>query len=59
MENEPFDEHRDRADDEFEPFPPTDARKAEIDRRLAELDRDPESAIPREEVREKLHKRFE
>ncbi|CAN5548102.1 MAG: addiction module protein [Actinomycetota bacterium] len=37
----------------------TDAQKAEIERRLAEHERDHESAIPWEEVRERLRKRFE
>ncbi len=40
-------------------LPLTEAQRAEIDRRLAEHDRDPTSAIPWEEVRARLHQRFE
>ena len=36
----------------------TDTQRAEIERRLVEHDRDPESAIPWEEVRGRLHQRF-
>ena len=44
---------------EPEALPPlTDAQRAEIERRLAEHDRDPTSAIPWEEVRARLHQRF-
>lgn len=39
-------------------LPLTDAQRAEIKRRLAGHDRDPESAIPWEEVRARLHQRF-
>ncbi len=39
-------------------LPLTDAQQAEIERRLAEHDRDPESAIPWEEARARLHQRF-
>lgn len=39
-------------------LPLTDAQRAEIERRLAEHDRDPESTIPWEEVRARLHQRF-
>ncbi len=40
-------------------LPITDAQRAEIERRLAEHDRNPESAIPWEEVRARLRQRFE
>jgi putative addiction module component (TIGR02574 family) len=36
----------------------TDTQRAEIDRRLAEHGRNPEAAIPWEEVRTRLHQRF-
>lgn len=36
----------------------TAEERDEIDRRLAEHDRDPGSAIPWEEVRARLHRRF-
>ncbi len=39
-------------------LPLTDAQRAEIERRLAEHDRDPTSAIPWEEVRVRLRQRF-
>jgi putative addiction module component (TIGR02574 family) len=39
-------------------LPLTDTQRAEIERRLAEHDRDPESAIPWEEARGRLHQRF-
>ena len=39
-------------------LPLTDVQRAEIERRLAEHDRDPESAIIWEEVRARLHQRF-
>lgn len=44
---------------ESEALPLTDAQKMEIERRLAEHDRDPESAISWEEVRRQLRQRFE
>lgn len=43
---------------EPEALPLTDAQRAEIERRLAEHDRDPTSAIPWEEVRARLHQRL-
>lgn len=39
-------------------LPLTDAHRTEIERRLAEHDRDPESSIPWEETRARLHQRF-
>lgn len=39
-------------------FPLTEAQKAELDRRLAEHEADPDSAIPWEEVRERLYKKY-
>lgn len=39
-------------------LPLTDTQRAEIERRLAEHDRDPESALPWEEARCRLHQRF-
>ena len=39
-------------------LPLTDTQRAEIDRRLAEHSRNPEAAIPWEEVRTRLHQRF-
>lgn len=39
-------------------LPLTEAQRAEVERRLAEHDRDSESAIPWEEVRARLHQRF-
>jgi putative addiction module component (TIGR02574 family) len=39
-------------------LPFTETQRAEIARRLAAHDRDPESAIPWEEVRSRLHERF-
>lgn len=39
-------------------FPVTEAQKAELDRRLAEHEADPDSAIPWEEVRERLQKKY-
>ncbi len=41
-----------------ESLPLTNAQQAEVERRIAEHDRDPESAIPWEEVRARLHERF-
>ena len=38
-------------------LPLTEAQKAELDRRLAEHDRDPSRAIPWEEVQRRLHKK--
>jgi len=38
-------------------LPLTEAQKAELDRRLAEHDRDPTRAIPWEEVQQRLHKK--
>ena len=43
---------------EPEALPLSEAQRAEIERRLAEHDRAPESAIPWEEVRARLHQRF-
>ena len=43
---------------EPEALPLTDAQRAEIERRLAEHDRAPESAILWEEARTRLHQRF-
>ncbi len=40
-------------------LPLTDAQRAEIEHRLAKHDRDPESAIPWEEVRARLRQQFE
>ena len=42
------------AERENEPFPLTDAQRAELDRRMRELDEHPELARPWEEVRERL-----
>jgi len=42
--------------DETESLPLTDAQKAELDRRLEQYRRDPDSAIPWEQVREDLRK---
>jgi putative addiction module component (TIGR02574 family) len=42
--------------DETEALPLTDAQKAELDRRLEQHRRDPDSAIPWEQVREELSK---
>ncbi|MGH3086121.1 MAG: addiction module protein [Rubrobacteraceae bacterium] len=44
---------------EPEALPLTDTQRAETERRLAEHDRDPASALPWEEVRERLRQRFE
>ena len=41
-----------------EAYPLTEAQKAELDRRLAEHEADPDSAIPWEEVRERLYKKY-
>jgi putative addiction module component (TIGR02574 family) len=38
-------------------LPLTDAQKTELDRRIEQHERDPDSAIPWEQVREELHKR--
>ena len=38
-------------------FPLTDAQRAELDRRLAEHERDPSTAIPWEEVQRRLRDR--
>ena len=43
---------------EPEALPLTDAQRSEIERRLAEHDRDPEAAISWEEVRARLRQRF-
>jgi len=43
---------------EPEALPLTDAQQAEVKRRLVEHDRAPESAMPWEEVRARLHQRF-
>jgi putative addiction module component (TIGR02574 family) len=43
---------------EPEKLPLTETQRAEIEHRLAEHDRDPESAIPWEEARTRLHQRF-
>jgi putative addiction module component (TIGR02574 family) len=43
---------------EPEALPLTDAQRAEVKGRLVEHDRAPESAIPWEEVRARLHQRF-
>jgi putative addiction module component (TIGR02574 family) len=43
---------------ESDALPLTEAQRQEIDRRLAEHDRDPRSAIPWEEVRARLFERF-
>ena len=42
------------AEREDEPLPLADAQRAELDRRLRELDEHPERARPWEEVRERL-----
>ncbi len=39
-------------------YPLTEAQKAELDRRLAEHEADPDSALPWEEVRERLYKKY-
>ena len=39
-------------------FPLTEAQKAELDHRLAEHETDPDSAIPWEQVRERLYKKY-
>ena len=39
-------------------FPLTEAHKAELDRRLADHEADPDSAIPWEQVREGLYKKY-
>ncbi len=44
---------------EPEALPLTETQRAEVERRLTEHDRDPDSAIPWEEVRERLRRRFE
>jgi putative addiction module component (TIGR02574 family) len=41
-----------------EGLPLTDQQKREIDRRLAEHDEDPSSAVPWEQVRERLYKKY-
>jgi putative addiction module component (TIGR02574 family) len=41
-----------------EALPLTEAQKAELDRRLAEHEADPDSAVPWEEVRERLYKKY-
>ena len=43
---------------EDEAFALTPEQKAEIDRRIAEHERDPSSAIPWEDVRDRLRARF-
>jgi len=43
---------------EPEALPLTDVQRSEVKRRLAEHDRDSESAIPWEEARGRLHQRF-
>ena len=47
-----------RSESESEALPLTAEQEQEIDRRLAEHDRDPESAVPWEEVRQRLYDRF-
>ena len=42
--------------EETESLPLTDAQKAELDRRLEQYRRDPDSAIPWEQVRQDLRK---
>jgi putative addiction module component (TIGR02574 family) len=44
--------------EEDEAFALTPEQKAEIDRRIAEHERDPNSAVPWEEVRDRLLARF-
>jgi putative addiction module component (TIGR02574 family) len=44
--------------EEDEAFALTPEQKAEIDRRIAEHERDPSSAVPWEEVRDRLLARF-
>ena len=46
----------DSIDRDVEGFDLSDEQKAEIDRRLAEYEKDPSIARPREEVRERLRK---
>lgn len=41
-----------------EALPLTEAQKAELDRRLEGHDADPDSAVPWEEVRERLYKKY-
>lgn len=41
-----------------EALPLTEEQKAELDRRLAEHEADPDSAIPWSEVRERLYKKY-
>lgn len=41
-----------------EGLPLTDQQKREIDRRLAEHDEDPSSAVPWDQVRERLYKKY-
>ncbi len=41
-----------------EGFPLSEAQKAELDRRLEEHRADPDSAVPWEEVRERLYKKY-
>lgn len=41
-----------------EALPLTDAQRAELDRRVAEHEADPGSAIPWEQVRERLYKKY-
>lgn len=60
----PEEERRELIDEAFESLSPeefaplTPAQSAEIDRRMAEHERDPSSAIPAEQVIAELKKRF-
>lgn len=45
------------ADCEHKPFPLTDEQREELERRIRELDADPERSIPWEEARERLRAR--
>lgn len=47
-----------RSEPESEALPLTAKQEQEVDRRLAEHDRDPGSAVPWEEVRQRLYNRF-
>ena len=61
----PEDERAELVDEIIESLPPqeddwilTDEQKAELDRRIAEHERDPSRAIPWEVVRDRLRARF-
>lgn len=43
---------------EADGLPLTEAQKSELDHRLQEHEADPDSAIPRETVRERLYKKY-